>query len=53
MNNEDGLNLGLHEMAHALHLENATTNEEYGFLDDDVLKVWTDLCYKEIDKMKG
>ena len=50
--NEDGRNLGLHEMAHALHLENAVTNEEYGFLDDDMLKVWTDLCFREIEKMK-
>jgi len=50
--NEDGRNLGLHEMAHALHLENAITNEEYGFLDDDVLRTWTDLCFREIEKMK-
>lgn len=53
MDNEDGINLGLHEMAHALHLENAIANEEYGFLDEDVLKVWTDLCYQEIEKMNG
>ena len=50
--NEDGRNLGLHEMAHALHLENAITNEEYGFLDDNVLRAWTDLCFSEIEKMK-
>jgi Mlc titration factor MtfA (ptsG expression regulator) len=50
--NEDGRNLGLHEMAHALHLENAITNEEYGFLDDEVLRAWTDLCFREIEKMK-
>ncbi len=49
---EDGRNLGLHEMAHALRLENAITNEEYGFLDDDILKLWTDLCYREINKME-
>lgn len=48
---EDGKNLGLHEMAHALRLENAISNEEYGFLDDDILMTWTDLCYREIDKM--
>lgn len=53
MDNEDGINLGLHEMAHALHLENAIANEEYGFLDEDVLKVWTDLCNREIEKMNG
>ena len=50
-NYEDGINLGLHEMAHALRLENAITNEEYGFLDDNLLKKWTDLCYREIEKM--
>lgn len=50
---EDGRNLGLHEMAHALRLENAVTNEEYGFLDDEMLKKWTDLCYREIEKMNA
>ncbi len=51
IDNEDGRNLGLHEMAHALRLENAVTNEEYGFLDDEVMMTWTDLCYREIEKM--
>jgi len=51
INYDDGVNLGLHEMAHALRLENAITNEEYGFLDDDILKKWTNLCYLEIEKM--
>ncbi len=51
VDNKDGRNLGLHEMAHALRLENAIHNEEYGFLDDDVLMTWTDLCYQEINKM--
>ncbi len=51
VDNKDGRNLGLHEMAHALRLENAIHNEEYGFLDDDVLMTWTDLCYREINKM--
>ena len=49
---KDGRNLGLHEMAHALRLENAIRNEEYGFLDDEVLKTWTDLCYREIHRME-
>lgn len=52
IDHEDGRNLGLHEMAHALRLENAVRNEEYGFLDDDLLKKWTDLCYREIHKME-
>lgn len=36
----DGRNLGLHEMAHALRLENRIMNEEYDFLDADTLKEW-------------
>ncbi|MEP5612803.1 MAG: zinc-dependent peptidase [Cyclobacteriaceae bacterium] len=36
----DGRNLGLHEMAHALRLENKITNEEYNFLDPQILKEW-------------
>ena len=51
VDNEDGRNLGLHEMAHALRLENAISNDEYGFLDDDILKTWTDLSYREMNKM--
>lgn len=47
----DGRNLGLHEMAHALRLENGILNNEYGFLDDGDLKEWTRLSYEEIDLM--
>lgn len=36
----DGRNLGLHEMAHALRLENRIMNEEYNFLDHEVLEEW-------------
>ena len=37
---KDGRNLGLHEMAHALRLENRVMNHEYNFLDEDVLHSW-------------
>ncbi len=37
---DDGRNLGLHEMAHALRLENRIMNAEYGFLEEWVLKEW-------------
>ena len=47
---EDGRNLGLHEMAHALRLENAIANDEYNFLDREVLQSWTDLCYRQMEK---
>jgi Mlc titration factor MtfA (ptsG expression regulator) len=53
LTNTDGRNLGLHEMAHALRLENAIRNEEYGFLDDDILMTWTDLCYRKLKNEYG
>ena len=34
---DSGINLGLHEMAHALRLENIIYNEEYQFFDADLL----------------
>lgn len=37
---KDGRNLGLHEMAHALRLENRITNHEYDFLDQQALDEW-------------
>ena len=36
----DGRNLGLHEMAHALRLENRVMNREYDFLDKELLQQW-------------
>lgn len=33
----DSVNLGLHEMAHALRLENIIHNEEYQFFDEDLI----------------
>ena len=36
----DGRNLGLHEMAHVLRLENRIMNEEHSFLEEDVLHEW-------------
>jgi Mlc titration factor MtfA (ptsG expression regulator) len=32
---DDGINLGLHELAHALHLENRITNSEFDFFDNE------------------
>lgn len=34
----DAVNVGLHELAHALRLENIIRNEEYRFFDEDLLK---------------
>jgi len=38
-NPDDSYNLGLHEMAHALELENLIKNEEYAFFPEEV---WSD-----------
>ncbi|HCM76261.1 MAG TPA: DgsA anti-repressor MtfA, partial [Cytophagales bacterium] len=35
--NQDGVNLGLHEMAHALRLENIIRNSEYQFFNEVLL----------------
>lgn len=37
INPSDSINLGLHEMAHALRLENMIRSEEYQFFDDDLV----------------
>lgn len=49
----EGVNLGLHEMAHALQLENIVKNREYAFLKDSDIKKWQMLAKKEINKMKS
>jgi Mlc titration factor MtfA (ptsG expression regulator) len=36
----DGINLGLHEMAHALRLLNIVENEEYNFYDREIMKAF-------------
>lgn len=47
----EGVNLGLHEMAHALQLENIILNDEYGFMDDEGIRVWQALAAEEIKKI--
>jgi len=46
INSTDARNLGLHEMAHALRLENIIRNEEYQFFDDELLKQLDDYCHR-------
>ncbi|MFY0599945.1 MAG: zinc-dependent peptidase [Cyclobacteriaceae bacterium] len=48
---KEGVNLGLHEMAHALQLENIILNDEYGFMDDGDIRVWQELAAEEIKKI--
>ena len=49
----EGINLGLHEMAHALHLENRIRNKEYDFLPFEALEKWDELTRKEIKLIKS
>ena len=39
----DSVNLGLHEMAHALRLENIIRNQEYNFFDEDLMNRFDEL----------
>lgn len=51
-NETDGINLGLHELAHAIHLENRISNKEYGFMDVKLWKKFSDLAEYEMFKIK-
>lgn len=42
--NAGDVNLGLHEMAHALRLENLIRNEEYGFFDERLIKRFDEIA---------
>ena len=48
---KDGINLGLHEMAHALRLENRIMNDEYDFFDPKLLDEWHALADMEIERI--
>jgi Mlc titration factor MtfA (ptsG expression regulator) len=48
----DSRNLGLHEMAHALRLENAIHNDEYDFLDAPTLAQWSKASNKEMTRIR-
>ncbi len=52
-NLSDSLNLGIHEMAHAIHFENRIRNEEYDFLDDRLLSRLSNITSREIQKING
>jgi MtfA peptidase len=49
----DGRNLGLHEMAHALRLENRITNHEYDFLDVDILMEWEVRAQRTMEEIRN
>jgi len=48
LDHNDSMNLGLHEMAHALRLENSIFNKEFRFLKQEALEQWTLEAEKEI-----
>lgn len=51
VNDTDGVNLGLHEMAHALGIENLVRNEEFGFIDQQKVKALKELARPEMQKI--
>lgn len=51
-NPHDGINLGLHEMAHALKLENIIQNGEHHFFDLAEYDKWLELAKAEMAKIK-
>ncbi len=53
VNPNDGRNLGLHEMAHALKLENFIRNEEFGFFSRKEFNKWQHLAQAEMGKIKN
>ncbi len=50
-NPRDGINLGLHEMAHALKLENIIQNGEHHFFNLEEYKKWLQLAEAEMKKI--
>ena len=52
VNPGDSINLGLHEMAHALRLENLIRNAEHGFLDEGLMGQWEIMSLQELSKIR-
>jgi len=46
IDHQNAINLGLHEMAHALRLENVIRNDEYDFFDPTLLERLDEWCHK-------
>lgn len=44
----DSYNVGIHEMAHAIHFENRIRNEEYDFLNRDALRILEKITSREL-----
>jgi Mlc titration factor MtfA (ptsG expression regulator) len=50
---DDGYNLGLHEMAHALKLEDAISQEEFAFIDHDDLTDFYKKSTEEFNRIRA
>lgn len=48
----DGRNLALHEMAHALMLEDQIFNGEYNYIDQELIDAWDKLSLLEMDALR-
>jgi Mlc titration factor MtfA (ptsG expression regulator) len=53
MNPDDSLNLGLHEMAHALELENLIENGESNFLSATLLAQWKQVVESVMEEIES
>lgn len=53
LEHDSGINLGLHEMAHALRLENIILNDEFDFFEPGLLQRWNELADEEIVKINS
>lgn len=52
IDDNDGVNLGLHEMAHALSIENLVRNNEFNFIDANIIRSLKALAIPEMNKIK-
>lgn len=48
----DGVNVAIHEFAHAVYFENFIKNREYLFIDPELLRIWNEFAKLEMPQMK-
>jgi hypothetical protein len=53
LHGHDAVNLGLHEMAHALRLENIIRNEEFQFFDENQFDQWAHRICNDMESFSG
>ncbi|MGM0944973.1 MAG: zinc-dependent peptidase [Bacteroidota bacterium] len=53
LDKEDGVNLGIHEVAHALKLENwIYSNDEFNFLNPQIWQQYEEIAHREINRIR-